>query len=359
MSLPVVTLAILVAAVLCFAPPGAVAEKVTVVLAQSIIGPNEAVNAFIPRHLGYFQEEGLEVDFQTSGGGTQVIQLVSTGRAQLGLVSVPSLIIARQKDVPIVAVYNYQRKHATAIAVLADGKIQGARDLKGKRIGVFSMTSMRTFDGKAMVKAAGLDPEKDVSWIPVGIGAQAATALSRGDVDALTLWDSTYTDIENLGVKLKYFTFPFQKDIFGLSYIVTQQTLASQRDLVIRVLRAVAKATVFAQANPQAGVCAYFDSTGDLRTASDRDKRVRDALTLLKTNLKAVELPNPTTLYGSYPSPEVWKANERYYRELGIVERELPASDYFLADRAFYEAVNKFDARAVVAAAQAYKCQAY
>ena len=72
-------------------------------------------------------------------------------------------------------------------------------NLKGKRIGVFSMTSMRTFDGKAMVKAAGLDPDKDVSWVPVGIGAQAATALSRGDVDALTLWDSTYTDIENLG----------------------------------------------------------------------------------------------------------------------------------------------------------------
>lgn len=335
------------------------AEKLTVVLAQNTIGPNEAFNAYIPKHLGFFQEEGLDVEFQTSAGGTQVIQLVTGGRALIGLVSVPSLIIAKQKGVPIVAVYNYQRKHATAIAVAANGPIKNPRDLRGKRIGVFSMTSMRTFDGKAMVKAAGLDPDKDVTWLPVGIGAQAASALSRGEVDALSLWDSTYVDIENLGFALTYFTFPFQKDLFGLSYIATQQTVAAQPDVLVRFLRAVAKGTVFAQSSLQAAVCVYFEATGDLRTASDRQRSVRNASKVVQANLVNSELPSPSSLHGSYPSAEGWKSNEKYYREIGILDRELPPSEYFLADAKFYEAINNFDRQAIAAKAHSYTCRAF
>ena len=355
------TLVAVVALAVALAAPGAgaAAEKITVVLGQSTIGPNEAFNAYIPKHLGYFQEEGLEVDYQTSGGGTQVIQLLTTGRAQIGLVSVPSIIIGRQKEVPIVAIYNYQRRHATAIAVPAGSPIKEAKDLKGKRIGVFSMTSMRTFDAKAMVKAGSLDPERDVTWVAVGLGAQAAAALTRGDVDALSLWDSTYVDIENIGIKLRYFTFPFQKDLFGLSYIATQRTLTTQREMLVRYLRAVVKSTVFAQTNPAAAVCVYFEATGDLRTAADKDKRVSDALNIVKANLVNAELPAGSPLHGTYPSPEVWKSNEKYYREIGIVERDLPASDYYLADRAFYEAINNFDRAAVVAKAKTYTCRAY
>jgi NitT/TauT family transport system substrate-binding protein len=335
------------------------AEKFTVILAQTTISVNEAINTFVPKHLGYFKEADLDVELQTSAGGTQIIQLLTAGRAQIGLVSAPSLIIARQKGVPVVAVYNYQRKHATAIAVAAEGKIKEPKDLRGKRIGMFSMTSMRTFDGKAMIKAAGLDPDKDVTWVPVGFGAQAAGALTRGDVDALTLWDSTYVDIENLGVKLKYYTFPFQDDLVGLGYITTHKVLASQRDTLIRYLRAVAKATVFAQANPKAAVCAYYDATGDLRTASNKEKTIQDALNLLKSNLANLELPSSSTSLGSYPGADVWKSNEKYYRDIGIVDKELAPSEYFVADTTFYDAINKFDRQPIVAAAHSYSCRSF
>ena len=41
-----------------------------------------------------------------------------------------------------------------ALAVLADGTIKDAKDLKGKKIGVLSMGASRTLNGYAMVQAA-------------------------------------------------------------------------------------------------------------------------------------------------------------------------------------------------------------
>ncbi len=339
------------------AAPALAAEKFVVVVGQSTIGPNEAVTSIVPQHLGYFKEEGLEVEFQTSTGGTPIIQLLATGRVDMGMLPVSGLMLGRQRGVDVVAVYNWLTKHATSIAVLADGKIKTPADLRGKQIGVYSMTSTRAFDGRAMVKAAGLDPDKDVKWLAVGFGAQAAAALTRGDVQALALWDAAYADIENLGMKLQYFTFPFQNDLLGYTYSTTDRRLKAGRESIVGFLRGVAKGTVFSMANPRAATCVYFEATGELKAAADKERTFRNTLNIVKNNLANAELSTPSTRWGSFPGPETWKINEKYYREIGVVSKELPATDYFVSDRAFYEAINKFDANAIAAQAKNYTCR--
>ena len=56
---------------------------------------------------------------------------------------------------------------------------------------------------RAYVKAAGLDPAKDVELLPVGVGAQAAAALNGGKVDVLALYTQAYAVIENSGTTLE------------------------------------------------------------------------------------------------------------------------------------------------------------
>lgn len=335
--------------------PPAHAAKVTLVLGQTTAAANEAFNVFVPLRMGYFKEEGIELEYQTSQGGTQAMQLVSAGQADLGLASVPGVLLAREKGIPAVAVYDYLPGHATALATLRDGPIKQPTDLKGKKIGVVSMASTRTFDGKAMVRAAGLDPDKDVEWLPVGFGAQAAGALTRGDVAALALWDATYVDIQNEGVNLKFFTFPFQKDLIGFVYFTTDPQLKQRREDLIKFFRATTKGTIFALTSPDAATCAYLEETKALEQSRDRKKTYQNTLNVVKNNLDNAARPAGVELWGGW-GKDAWAVNQKYYRELGVVKGDAPAAQFFVADDAFYKAINDFDVEKVRRQAREYKC---
>lgn len=350
-------LAMAVAATVAAASSAAgAAEKLSLILGQSAVTSNEAFNVFVPIELGYFKDEGLEVEYQTSQGGTQAIQLLSAGQADIGLSSVPGVILARQKGIEAVAVYNYLRAHSTALAVLEGGPIKQPADLKGKKIGVVSMSSTRTFDGRAMVTAAGLDPDKDVTWVPVGFGAQAAAALTRGDVSALALWDATYVDIENTGVNLNLFTFPFQKDLVGYVFISTDDKIAERKDALAKFLRAIAKGTVFAAANPEGAACLYLKASGDIKQARDKEKALADATNVVINNVANAKRASEDVLWGSWPE-NAWAVNLKYYQNLGVIQGDAPALDsLYIDDPDFYRTVSDFDAKAVMEQAKSYKC---
>ena len=350
----ILTMAIAATAVVS---PARASEKLVLILGQSAVTSNEAFNVFVPMELGYFKKEGLDVEYQTSQGGTQAVQLLAAGKADIGLSSVPGVMLGRQKGIKIVAVYDYLRSHATALAVLDGGPIKKPSDLKGHKIGVVSMSATRTFDGQAMIKAAGLDPDKDLTWVPVGFGAQAAAALSRGDVSALALWDATYADMRNKGFKLKMFTFPFQKDLMGYVYISTDDKIAARKPEMAKFFRAVAKATVFASANPEAAACLYLQVSGDIKQAKDKQKALRDATNVVKDNVRNATRESGDVLWGSWPK-DAWAVNLKYYQDRGVVKGDAPpANALYLGDPDFYKEVNDFDADEVIREAKAYKCK--
>ncbi|HEY1362781.1 MAG TPA: ABC transporter substrate-binding protein [Xanthobacteraceae bacterium] len=339
------------------AAPAAAQSEISLILGQSAVTSNEAFNVFVPLHLGYFKDEGVKLEYQTSQGGTQVVQLLSAGKADVGLAAVPGVILGRQQGIPVVAVYNYLRRHATALAVLAGGPIKTPADLKGKIIGVVSMSATRTYDGRAMIKAAGLDPDKDVQWVPVGFGAQAAAALIRGQVAALALWDATYVDMQNQGVNLKFFVFPFQEDLVGYVYVTTDAKMGAKRNDLVKFLRAVTKGTVFAIANPEAAACIYLTASGDIRQAKDKNKALQDATNVVKDNVKNALRSNPNQLWGGFP-PNSWATNTKYYQELGVVKGDLPpVNSMFVGDDSFFKEISKFDSAKIEEQAKSYKCQ--
>ncbi len=251
------------------------ADQFTLMFGQRTATASEARSYFIPKHLGFFKEENLEVTLQPTDGATQEMQLLAAGQGDAGLGAPPAILLARNSGANVRAIYNSVRNHGTALAVLADGPIKDPKELKGKKVGVMSMGASRTLDGYAMAQAAGLDPKKDVEWLPVGFGVQAALALKRGDVQALALWDLTYADMEANGIPLRYFTFPFQENIFGYVYVSTDEKLKTRRADIIKVLRAGAKAQVFQAANMDAAACAYLIEFGPVGHRGGQAKGVR------------------------------------------------------------------------------------
>lgn len=350
------TFVLAIACALAGAMTTAAAEPFTLMFGQKTATASEARTYFIPKHLGFFKEENLEVTLQPTDGATQEMQLLAAGKGDAGLGAPPAVLLARNNGAKVRAVFNSISSHGTAIAVMKDGPIKDPKDLKGKKIGVLSMGASRTLDGYAMVQAAGLDPKKDVEWLPVGFGVQAAIALKRGDVQALVLWDLTYADMEANGFELRYFTFPFQENIFGYVYVSTDEKLKERRDAIIKVLRAGAKASVFQRENPEAAACIFLIESGRWDTSADKSKAFKAAYAVVKQDVERTKVLKEGI--GAFPA-KGWEQVRDYYYGLGVIKDKLPPEDYYVTDPTFYAEANKFDPEKIRAMARGYenKCK--
>ena len=61
---------------------------------------------------------------------------------------------------------------------------------------------------KSYLRANGVDPEKDIQMVAVGLGAPPVDALRTNKVQALLFWASAQATFENAGLKLRYLIGP-------------------------------------------------------------------------------------------------------------------------------------------------------
>ena len=175
------------------------------------------------------------------------------------MATVEPLIIGKQKGGKIVAIYNHSRAPIYTIAVQADSPIKQLEDLKGKRIGVLSLSSGAVPFSKAMLSSVGVEPEKGVTWLPTGIGQQSVHAIKSGQIDALAYWDWAYAMMENAGVQLRHFTTPATKNVLSLAIVANEEFIAANPDATMKFAQGIAKAALFTITNPEAAVRIHWE----------------------------------------------------------------------------------------------------
>ena len=110
-----------------------------------------------------------------------------------------------------------------------------------------------------MLQAAKIDPDKDVQWLPIGEGAQAALALKRGDAAAWFAWDTAVAALEAQGIELVHIKPPYFDDLIGNVILAHEDFLANNKDAVVKVLRCIAKTTIFGLTNPEKTIKVHWE----------------------------------------------------------------------------------------------------
>ena len=241
---------------------------------------------------GIYKQLGVDADFVTVPGSAASIQLVVADQAQLAHVGMLELLTAKQTNptLPIQAVYLQDIGSAYEIVVPEEGAIKSVADLKGKKIGVISLATGAIPVVKAMLHQANV-PADDVEMLPVGVGAQALAALKSDRVQALSLFRGSHAAIENLGVKLRYFT----PDVPSSVLAANTHQIATNRDGLVRALQGVVMNTVYMQTNPAAGARAFWDLFG--KPAGNEEKELQDNVHLIT---RSAELWKPLGSPGPY-----------------------------------------------------------
>ena len=112
------------------------AKKMTLVQMHPIMGVGEEIFLYaVPKHLGYFEAEGLDVDIQNTQTGMISAQLLQSGNAQVGTTAADAIMPVREQGGDLISFFNLKRNPGTFLVVLPDSPIQKLEDLKGKTIG--------------------------------------------------------------------------------------------------------------------------------------------------------------------------------------------------------------------------------
>jgi ABC-type nitrate/sulfonate/bicarbonate transport system substrate-binding protein len=197
-------------------------------------------------YLGYFKEEGLAIQYEEAIG-TIDAKMVSTGHAQFGYPSPGVILTSLEAGVDIISVYSFQPVNIFGFASNR-GAIKKWDDLKGKSIALGD-ASWKSI-GAPLIKAAGLDPEKDVTWVTAGDARYQSTA--SGQTDVLLTWDVEYGYLLGLGFDFDYLDADSVLSQLSNSVIVSTKYAAEHPDIVKRFNRAHGKGMYFTLQNPAA-----------------------------------------------------------------------------------------------------------
>ena len=210
----------------------------------------------------YYKQEGVGLDIVNMSGSGQTMQAIIAGHVETSALAPIAFlpVYANNPNVDIIYPYAWMRSPHWSVAVKPDSPIKSLQELKGKNIGIRNKGDTGYFGAMAMLKEIGIDPDKDVNWIPVDQGGPAGEAIHRGRVDAMAFWDGAFARIENAGFPLRYLpNSPGMQQLFGQAYCVRKSDFKKNRDVYVRFFRAMAKSTVFAYADTDLGIKLHWD----------------------------------------------------------------------------------------------------
>lgn len=151
----------------------------------------------IAEQLGYFKDEGLQVEISDFAGGAKALQALVGGSADVVSGAYEHTINMQSKGQPITAFVLQGRAPQIVFAVSTKTmpNYKSIADLKGKKIGVSAPGSSTNMMANFVLAKAGLKPT-DVSFIGIGTSAGALSAVRSGQVDAISNLDPVMTMLQ-------------------------------------------------------------------------------------------------------------------------------------------------------------------
>ena len=155
----------------------------------------------VTERLGYFKQEGLNVEISDFAGGARALQALIGGSADVVTGAFDHTIQMHAKGQPIVAVTELGHYPGFVLAMLASKAelYRKPADLKGMKIGITAPGSSTHFMARYLLARNGLK-EDDAAFIGIGTGQTAVAAVKRGEIDALINADPVISTLESEGL---------------------------------------------------------------------------------------------------------------------------------------------------------------
>ncbi len=147
----------------------------------------EITNLLVEEDKGFFKARGIELGYVPGAGGGDALRNLLSGQADVAFTDPGSFFTALDKGEKLRAIYDIYPQNVFNVVSLKSSNILKPADLKGKRIGVYSLASGTRQNLQVLLHQAGLS-ESDVTVVVTGL--LNFTPLMQGQVDATAATDT-------------------------------------------------------------------------------------------------------------------------------------------------------------------------
>jgi NitT/TauT family transport system substrate-binding protein len=187
--------------------PAPVATSGGTVVKIGLVAGTGATPVFIAQGRGYYQKQGLDVQFVSVSSGAELLPLMASNQLDGGISSPAAALfnaVASNVSLKVVGDAGKQEPGAwwgglvVRPSLLDDGTLKTAADLKGKTIAVTAPGVGTYMNTVSLLEANGLS-DKDVNITFLNFG-DMLSALASGKIDAADMVEPSITQGEAQGV---------------------------------------------------------------------------------------------------------------------------------------------------------------
>lgn len=268
----------------------------------------------VAKALGYYKEEEINLAILETTDPSDVTEIVGLGKVDIGLKAMIHTIAARTKGYPVHSIGTLLDEPPTGIIALKSSGIAKFSDIVGKRIGYIGEFGKLMLEDLASL--AGIDK---TTFTSIRVGMHMTDAIKRNVVDAgIGFSNFQQLELEEFGetimLRLDQLAGLGCCCFCSIQFIVHENVIQQNGDLLKRFMRATQRGTSFTIENPEKAFEIICISKPQLRTKLF-EKIFTRTLPYFSRNLLNVDRD--------------WNKVASYSKHLGIVSENFEVSNIY------------------------------
>jgi NitT/TauT family transport system substrate-binding protein len=303
------------------AQPSRAMDKITVAGWSKPI--TEVTQLLVEEDKGFFKANGIELAYVPGNGGGDAIRNILTGQAEVAFTDPGSFFSALDKGEKLRAIYDIYPQNVFNVVSLKSSNIHHPADLKGKKIGVYSLSSGTRQNLLVLLHQAGLG-ESDVTIVVTGLLNFAP--LLQGQVDATAATDTGLLVGKRKGLgDVNVMEVRNYLNVSSDLFVVREQVFQQKKAALRRFLAGYRQSAAWMIANPEEA------ATLAMKRAIDGTDRAINLDVIRLRNAASVSAATRSGGLGAFDLGSLQKAADAY-RKLGLIEHDIKVSDVVSAD---------------------------
>ena len=272
---------------------------------------------------GFFKAQGLEFVYLPGAGGGDALRNLLSGQADVAFTDPGSLFAALDKGERLRVIYDVYPQNVFNVVSLQSRRITRVADLKGKRIGVYSLSSGTRQNLQVLLHTAGLT-EQDVTVVPTGLLNFAP--LMQGQVDATAATDTGLMVGRQRGLgEVHVMEVRQHLNLSSDVLVVREETYQRQKPMLRRFLKGFADSAQWMQRQPEEAARLA------VRAAIDGQNEAINLEVIRLRNASSVSAFTQRNGPGAIDTAMLQKGVQAY-RAIGVLSRDLAVSDWVATD---------------------------
>lgn len=267
---------------------------------------------------GYYEQEGLKVNFVTGRGGVDVAKQVGAGNAVIGGAIGDTPIIARAQGIPVKAVAVLGAGSLMQLVSHEDAKIESPRELKGKTVTTLAYTDTTYYALLGMLSKSGIT-KNDLDIQAAGPAGVWQLFVNKKATAMASTPDWTVNAME-AGAKVTIIPADVYFKSMAQGILASDETIQKNPQLVQKLVRATLKGMKDIMANPREAAKAY---AAHVTVHKGKEASIEKMFEMYNKYVYAHQ-----KLPGQMDEQRLAEL-QKFYVSNGIVPREVPLKDLY------------------------------